>query len=109
MSEPQWQTCPKCGERWWDSHVCRNTLNSLTVALAPTCRFCGQAARAQPAQAVPLLSDDELLTIWAGDQPRPTIGKNKVLDYGREVEAAVRAKLGVAVPQWLPIEKKVPQ
>ena len=51
MSEPQWQTCPKCGERWWDSHVCRNTLNLLTVALAPTCRFCGQEARAQPAQA----------------------------------------------------------
>lgn len=60
MSEPQWQTCPKCGERWWDSHVCRNTLNSLTVALAPTCRFCGQAARAQPAQAGQVLTDEEI-------------------------------------------------
>lgn len=21
-----WQTCDKCGERWWDSHICRSTV-----------------------------------------------------------------------------------
>lgn len=60
---------------------------------ASSCRPCAEAmhaARAQPAQAVPLLSDAQVLDLrsehgWA----KETI---------RAVEAAVRAKLGVAVP-----------
>lgn len=59
-----------------------------------------QAARAQPAQAG-ALADDELLAMWSGGDERfmrPTLGKSKVLAYGRAVEDAVRAKLGVSVP-----------
>ena len=103
MSEPQWQTCPKCGERWWDSHVCRNTLNSLKVALAPTCQFCGQASRTQPAQAGQVLTDDRLLAMWEGTDGeralRPTLGKNKILSFARAIEQAVLAKRVPMTPE----------
>lgn len=96
------------GERRWWGVVCRNTINrggSCAIYQRPSASK--EAAierwnrRAQPAQAGQVLSDDELLTMWAGDQPRPTLGKNKVLAYGRAIEQAVMAK---RVPQWLPIE-----
>lgn len=95
MSEPQWQTCPKCGERWWDSHVCRNTLNSLKVALAPTCQFCGQTTRAQPSQAGPLLSEDDMLRairpLCHDDSVARLLVENSGDEY-RAIEAAVLAK-----------------
>ena len=56
-------------------------------------------ARAQPAQAVPLLTDDEIDAVWDAI-PQTQFWWRR---YARAVEAAVRAKLGVAVP-WLPIE-----
>lgn len=65
--------------------------------------------REQPAQAVPLLSDDELKahipSSYRGDV---YLGYNKTdfAVYGRKIEQAVRAKLGVAQEdtdrlQWL--------
>jgi hypothetical protein len=34
------------------------------------------------------LSDEEVLHLWAGDTPRPVLGKNKVLAFARAIEAA---------------------
>ena len=53
------------------------------------------AARAQPAQAVPVLTDAE---IHAADPiPQNRFDQERV-EFARAVEAAVRAKMGVAVP-----------
>jgi len=102
MSEPQWQTCPKCGERWWDSHVCRNTLNSLKIALAPTCQFCGQAARAQPAQAGQVLSDEDVLRAAARTLDSEVVEVSPlscIKDFARAIEAAVLAKRVPMTPE----------
>jgi hypothetical protein len=40
------------------------------------------AAQRQP------LTDAEVLHLWAGDTPRPVLGKNKVLAFARAIEAA---------------------
>ncbi len=40
------------------------------------------AAHRQP------LTDAEVLHLWAGDTPRPVLGKNKVLAFARAIEAA---------------------
>ena len=50
------------------------------------------AARAQPAQAVPVLTDAEIEDACWTEMDR------RLLSFARAVEAAVRAKLGVAVP-----------
>lgn len=60
----------------------------------------GWQARAQPAQAVPLLTDEEIQTAWV----EHGLDECAAEDFARAIEQAVRAKLGVAVPQWLPIE-----
>ena len=38
------------------------------------------------------LTDEELLAMWAGDNPRPVLGKVKVLTYGRAIEDAIWSK-----------------
>ena len=51
------------------------------------------AARAQPAQAVPVLTEREIEDMYEAVK-----GKGWSLDFARAVEQAVRAKMGVAVP-----------
>jgi hypothetical protein len=41
-----------------------------------------------PAAQRQLLTDAEVLHLWAGDTPRPVLGKNKVLAFARAIEAA---------------------
>ena len=72
--------------------------------LAEAAFAAGKAARAQPAQAGQVLTDDQLLAMWAGSDERalrPILGKNKILSFARAIEAAVRAKMGVAVPEQI--------
>ena len=46
------------------------------------------AAQRQP------LTEGEVLHLWAGDTPRPVLGKNKVLAFARAIEAAHGIKDG---------------
>lgn len=67
-----------------------------------------QVARAQPAQAVPVLAESELRSILQGTNHMIKNAMHgafwpELEEACRAVEQAVRAKLGVAV--WLPIEK----
>lgn len=80
-------------------------------ALSPDARqLLNAAARAQPAQAVPLLSDEEAqacipTVTLKGEKPVPMVWLKQAdaITAIRSAEQAVRAKLGVVVPQWLPI------
>ena len=47
--------------------------------------------RPQPAAWVGL-TDEDALRLWAGDVPRPVMGKNKVLAYARAIEAKLKEK-----------------
>ena len=38
------------------------------------------------------LTDEEALRLWAGDAPRPVMGKNKVLAFTRAIERAHNIK-----------------
>ena len=63
-----------------------------------------QAARAQPAQAVPVLTDEQIeaLIVWEGDPNDPHYNRVK---HGHAIEQAVRAKMGVAVPMTKRVHK----
>lgn len=58
--------------------------------------------RAQTAQAVPLLSEDEITAAWDG-HVLPMFGKNGInpIVFARRIEQAMRAKLGAGVLQWI--------
>lgn len=62
-----------------------------------------KAARAQPAQAVPLLSVEQIQALYDECDKKSDGGNEFMLMFARLIEQAVRAKLGVAVPQWQPI------
>ena len=38
------------------------------------------------------LTDEGALHLWAGDVPRPVMGKNKVLAFARAIEQALKEK-----------------
>ena len=59
-----------------------------------------QAVRAQPAQAVPLLTDDEVALIVADCSA--SAHRQDDFSFARAIEQAVRDKMGVA--GWLPID-----
>ena len=40
------------------------------------------------------LTDEDALRLWAGDVPRPVMGKNKVLAFARAIEAKLKEKNG---------------
>ena len=82
---------PQCIERSGDSYKLMQTKLKWEA---------WQAARAQPAQAVPVLTDAEIGDLLdAARVPELPHGYEDVdLRIARAVEAAVRAKMGVAVP-----------
>jgi hypothetical protein len=56
---------------------------SAPIVMTPHPAFAHRsAAQRQP------LTDAEVLHLWAGDTPRPVLGKNKVLAFARAIEAA---------------------
>ena len=96
---------PQCIERSGDSYKLMQTKLKWEA---------WQAARAQPAQAVPVLTDAEIDTAY--EKARADYQRSRFAVRGqqltaqdspdwwfaRAIEQAVRAKMGVA--QWLPIE-----
>lgn len=38
------------------------------------------------------LTEEDALRLWAGDIPRPVMGKNKVLDFARAIEAKLKER-----------------
>jgi hypothetical protein len=61
-----------------DDHDLIHAVNALRAALA--------APRPEP------VTDEEALRLWAGDAPRPVMGKNKVLAFTRAIERAHNIK-----------------
>lgn len=85
-------------EAWWASHRQGGSTEK------PFAWLVWQAARAQPAQAVPLLTDAEVgeLLDAARVPELPNGYEDLDMQIARAIEAAVRAKLGVAVPMTDP-------
>lgn len=104
MSDLKPLPCPFCGG-----------INIINCGLHKYCHSCGAEGpdadngtdagllsawnrRAQPAHAMPLLSDDEIDAIQRQTNAAYYAGTLKDRDHSRAIEQAVRAKPGVAVP-----------
>ena len=55
------------------------------------CPRCGHCCP-QPAAQWVGLTEEDALRLWAGDVPRPVLGKNKVVAYARAIEAKLKEK-----------------
>ena len=71
------EECPLLPNGDWSERDCA-ALTALRTALA--------APSPEP------LTDEEALRLWAGDAPRPVMGKNKVLAFTRAIERAHNIK-----------------
>jgi hypothetical protein len=87
-----WEGCeevhPECRKPRREWVACK-TLCELCVKRGYT--FCANAVKTTPINTPPQrkpLTDEEVLHLWAGDTPRPVLGKNKVLAFARAIEAA---------------------
>jgi hypothetical protein len=95
MQQPlrtHWEGCeevhPECRKPRREWVACK-TLCELCVKRGYT--FCANAVKTTPINTPPQrkpLTDEEVLHLWAGDTPRPVLGKNKVLAFARAIEAA---------------------
>jgi hypothetical protein len=78
--------------RYEKSGVTCQTYGHRVESSCSECNVHEVYSSAQPAREWVGLTDEGALHLWAGDVPRPVMGKNKVLAFARAIEQALKEK-----------------